>query len=137
MYYLDPLYGQKEISNKEFSLFQTKALTRLRDVSLSAVLPLALPSGMVASRFEHSVGVAFLTKKLCQKKPFSKIKDNLYLAALLHDIGSPPFSHLSDFSLHPPVSGGVPRPRSQGNDCLLGRENIVIPSDDGRGVAIY
>jgi len=96
MFYLDPLYGQLEISPLELSLFQTRALTRLRDVSLSAVPPLALASGMAASRFEHSVGVAFLAKKLTEKKEFSKMKNNLYLAALLHDVGSPPFSHLSE-----------------------------------------
>jgi len=96
MFYLDPLYGQLEISEKELALFQTKALTRLRDVSLSAVHPLISPFGMVGSRFEHSVGVGFLAKKLTQKKDFKKMAKNLYLAALLHDIGSPPFSHLTE-----------------------------------------
>ena len=96
MRYLDPLYGQLSFSDKEFLLFQTRALTRLRDVSLSAVPPFTWASGMIASRFEHSVGVAFLAKKLGLKPQFKPIKDNLYLAALLHDAGSPPFSHIAE-----------------------------------------
>lgn len=96
MHYLDPLYGQLKITQKELGLFQTPALTRLRDVSLSAVPPFLWPSGMIASRFEHSVGVAFLAKKLCQQKTLRPHAKNLYLAALLHDIGSPPFSHITE-----------------------------------------
>ncbi len=96
MYYLDPLYGQLDISNQEADLYKTKALTRLRDVSLSAVPPFTWPGGNIASRFEHSVGVAYLAKILTKKKDFEEIKDNLSLAALFHDVGSPPFSHTTE-----------------------------------------
>lgn len=96
MQYLDPLYGQFEISDEKLKLFQTEALTRIRDISLSAVPPLATASGMIGSRFEHSVGVGFLAEKLTEKKEFAEIGRNLYVACLLHDIGSPPFSHITE-----------------------------------------
>jgi len=96
MQYLDPLYGRFEISDETLKLFQTKALTRIRDISLSAVPPLATPSGMIGSRFEHSVGVSYLAEKLIAKKEFAEIGKNLYVAALMHDVGSPPFSHITE-----------------------------------------
>jgi hypothetical protein len=96
MYYLDPLYGQLDISKNEISLYQTEALARLRDVSLSAVPPFTWPAGNVASRFEHSVGVAFLAKKLCKKEDFKDYAEDLYFASLFHDVGSPPFSHITE-----------------------------------------
>jgi hypothetical protein len=99
MKYLDPLYGQFEIDEKTLRLFQTSALTRIRDISLSVVPPLSTPSGMITSRFEHSVGVAFLAAKLGQNPEFSDIARDLYLAGLYHDAGSPPFSHASEVFL--------------------------------------
>jgi len=96
MYYLDPLYGQLEFDDDLIKLFQTPALTRIRDISLSAVPPLATPSGMIGSRFEHSVGVAYLAQLLTQKKEFATQAKNLIVASLFHDTGSPPFSHITE-----------------------------------------
>ncbi|NMB57235.1 HD domain-containing protein [Candidatus Beckwithbacteria bacterium] len=96
MQYLDPLYGQLEIDEREWQLFQTQALTRIRDISLSAVPPVATASGMVGSRFEHSVGVAYLAKILTMQNDFKHLAADLYLASLFHDIGSPPFSHITE-----------------------------------------
>ncbi|NMC36530.1 HD domain-containing protein [Candidatus Beckwithbacteria bacterium] len=99
MLYLDPLYGRLEFSDKQLALFQTPALTRIRDVSLSAVPPLATASGMIGSRFEHSVGVAHLASLLATKSDFQVQATNLFVACLFHDIGSPPFSHISEILL--------------------------------------
>jgi len=96
MHYLDPLYGQLEFDTKMLKLFQTPALTRIRDISLSAVPPIATASGMIGSRFEHSVGVAHLAQILCLRPEFEHLTKNLIVAALFHDIGSPPFSHITE-----------------------------------------
>ncbi len=98
-YYLDPLYGPLDFDQHQLQLFQTKALTRLRDISLSVVPPIATPSGMITSRFEHSVGVGYLAKKLLDRGDLDHIGNNLYLAALFHDAGSPPFSHATELVL--------------------------------------
>lgn len=96
MRYLDPLYGQLEFSDSFVKLFQTPALTRIRDISLSAVPPIATPSGMIGSRFEHSVGVAYLAQILTAKPHFAQFRQNLIAASLFHDVGSPPFSHITE-----------------------------------------
>lgn len=97
--YIDPLYGKLAISQAEIDLFQTPELARLRDISLSAVPTIMLPWGKIASRFEHSVGVAYLSKLVAEKTGFSKINQDLIFAGLLHDVGSPPFSHLTEIFL--------------------------------------
>jgi len=100
-----PLYGDIEHSSPDFDLawdlFQTEALTRLRDISLSSTPSRFAAHGMAASRFEHSVGVAYLARCLCSRK--GHIRDEkavLMTAALCHDIGSPPFSHISEIFFH-------------------------------------
>ncbi len=97
--YIDPLYGKIPLSSLEEKLFQTEELARLRDISLSAVPTIMLPWGKIASRFEHSVGVAYLTKIVAEKDEFKTIATDLMFAGLLHDIGSPPFSHLTEIFL--------------------------------------
>src|SRR3990167_10460411 len=97
--YIDPLYGKLTISPAEAELFRTPELARLRDISLSAVPTIMLPWGKIASRFEHSVGVAHLAKLVAEKNEFVDIGPDLIFASLLHDIGSPPFSHLTEIFL--------------------------------------
>lgn len=98
------LYG--EINHKggmgrmAWNLYQSEAMTRLRDVSLSSVPSRFAPHGAAASRFEHSLGVGYLARKLCEwRKPLEEQQFTLLAAALLHDIGSPPFSHISELFL--------------------------------------
>jgi len=96
MRYLDPIYGQLEFDINYLKLFQTPALSRIRDISLSAVPPIATPSGMIGSRFEHSVGVAYLAILLTAKPDFALYSRDLIAASLFHDTGSPPFSHITE-----------------------------------------
>ncbi len=127
MLYQDPLYGQIQINEKQLKLFQTPALTRLRDVSLSAVPPLATPSGIIASRFEHSVGVSYLANLLTKQKHFAPISLDLYLAALFHDTGSPPFSHASEIFLTDLTS--------KSHEEFV--ENIIFNPENLRAIKLY
>ena len=92
----DRLYDKIPFTDADLKLFQTKEITRLRQVSLSAVPPWTIPIGSCSSRAEHSIGVMHLASIVGQKEEFREIAFNLKCAALAHDIGSPPFSHLSE-----------------------------------------
>lgn len=98
------LYGEIDHQGREgdfcWQLYQSDALTRLRDVSLSSTPSRFAPHGMAASRFEHSVGVGYLARKLTDwREPLKDHRFELLASALLHDIGSPPFSHISEIFL--------------------------------------
>lgn len=95
----DRLYGKIHLTDEEWTLLQTPPLTRLHHISLSSIPSWLTTAGVSASRFEHSVGVAYLAKQAISKNEFCDIKQDLIAAALLHDAGSPPFSHASEYFL--------------------------------------
>lgn len=92
----DRLYGRVNFTQEDLRLFQTRELARLRQVYLSAVPPWTIPAGTCATRFEHSLGVGHLARLVGRKREFREIARDLYFAALAHDLGSPPFSHVSE-----------------------------------------
>jgi len=93
----DRLYRKVDLTEGDIKLFQTRELTRLRHVSLSAIPTWTIPTGVCASKFEHSVGVAHLAKIVSRRPEFQEISKDLYFAALAHDLGTPPFSHASEY----------------------------------------
>lgn len=92
----DRLYQRVDLTEQDIRLFQSKELTRLRHVSLSAIPTWTIPTGVCASKFEHSVGVAHLAKIVSRRPEFQEVSRDLYFAALAHDLGTPPFSHVSE-----------------------------------------
>ena len=104
----DPIYGCIGLSHAEVQLLDTRAMQRLRRIRQMGFSSYVFPSGE-HSRFVHSLGVLCIMGKMC---------DNLYrkygnpavdgvefslndmqkvrIAALLHDVGHFPFSHLSE-----------------------------------------
>lgn len=94
--HLDRLYGPIDFTNDDLRLYQTVEMTRLRDLSLSATPPLITATGICATKFEHTIGVAHLARILEKKPEFSDYYHNIYFACLAHDLGTPPFSHLSE-----------------------------------------
>ncbi len=122
---LDPLHGDVKLSEVEKWIIQQPIFTRLRRVKQNTFLYYVFPSAN-HTRFEHSIGVMHLAGKIfdsCKenfatgkkKKEKYSIKgetsffdlnnlgdreevfyQELRLAALLHDIGHGPLSHLFD-----------------------------------------
>ncbi len=99
----DRLYGNIEVEEPAAKLLPCEKIARLCGVSLSAVpdafmVPVHF-SGM-ASRLEHSIGMAHLIEILCADRPeFMEQKNALIVSAICHDSGAPPFSHNTEHLL--------------------------------------
>lgn len=96
----DPIIGYIEVDKKAQILLSTCYLQRLRRLLHLSFVYLAYPSAM-HTRFEHSIGCYHYAQQILENKYFKerilpvdsfKVK----VAALLHDIGQGPFSHLFD-----------------------------------------
>ncbi|MCK4429043.1 MAG: HD domain-containing protein [Candidatus Aenigmarchaeota archaeon] len=92
----DILYGQIKIDEKYKSILNLKDIQRLKDISLSAVPSVYLPIKKMSDRFEHSLGVAHLAKISCENEKLKDYADAMIVASIFHDVGSSPFSHLSE-----------------------------------------
>ncbi|MBI2139183.1 HD domain-containing protein [Candidatus Woesearchaeota archaeon] len=94
----DPIHGYIYASELERRVIDTPVFQRLRRIRQLASAHLTYP-GAQHSRFEHSVGAMFLAGRAASvlsdkyglKAGFPR---ELRLAALLHDVGHGPFSHL-------------------------------------------
>jgi HD superfamily phosphohydrolase len=92
----DPVHDFLDFEKEEMKLIGTPLFQRLRGIRQLAMASLVYP-GAVHTRFEHSLGVCHVTGLLAGR--FGLARDELRLvrlAALLHDIGHGPFSHVSE-----------------------------------------
>ena len=96
----DPIHGFVEIRPDEGAVLDTIVMQRLRQVKQLALASLVYP-GAVHTRFDHSLGVLHVADKMCNVLGVSEVHHRriIRLAALLHDIGHGPFSHVSEHVL--------------------------------------
>ena len=99
----DPIHGLIELSRKELAIINTRAFQRLRRIRQLAMAFLVYP-GALHTRFDHSIGVMHIAGRICDRlkqcrEITSKERKRVRLAALLHDIGHGPFSHVSEHLL--------------------------------------
>ena len=95
---VDPIHDFITIDKNELNIIDTPVFQRLRRIRQLAGAHLVYP-GAQHSRFEHSLGTMHIANQaatILKEKKFLDSEDvtNLRLAALLHDIGHGPFSHL-------------------------------------------
>jgi len=92
----DPIHGFIQYDEKEERIINTKVFQRLRNIKQLALANYVYP-GALHTRFDHSLGVMHLAKKIAEKLDLKKNKIKIVsLAGLLHDIGHGPFSHVSE-----------------------------------------
>ncbi len=95
---VDPIHGFINVYSHETAIIDSPIFQRLRRIRQLAGAHLIYP-GAQHSRFEHSLGtmhVAGQAASILEEKGHldSATIENLRMAALLHDIGHGPFSHL-------------------------------------------
>lgn len=90
----DPLYGFINLSEREVQLISTPFFHRLTRIKQLAHTYLVYPSS-VHTRFEHSIGNLHIADRMCSVLNIKDRKREVTrIAALIHDIGHGPFSHL-------------------------------------------
>jgi len=96
----DSLYGEIELDAEIYDLMRCPLVQRLRYIRLSNIDSLSMPGIANISRYEHSIGVAYLASKV----GFSHLlprNDKLVIeaAGLIHDTAITPFGHLAEEAL--------------------------------------
>jgi HD superfamily phosphohydrolase len=104
----DPVHGLISFTPREWAVVDTAAFQRLRGVQQLALTHLVY-SGARHSRFEHCMGAAHVAGRLAtglrENQKVDLDVDRVRMAALVHDIGHGPFSHVSE-EVFEHLSGG-------------------------------
>ena len=99
----DPVHGYVYITEAEKPLIDSYPFQRLRRLRQLAGSEFVY-SGANHTRFEHSIGVMYLAGKLTENQNLSQLLSEeeiqiVRMAALLHDVGHGPFSHVFEHLL--------------------------------------
>ena len=99
----DPVHGYVYITEQEKKIIDTYPMQRLRRLRQLAGSEYVYP-GANHTRFEHSLGVMFLSGQVLENPNISKVVsdeevDMCRISALLHDCGHGPFSHVFEHLL--------------------------------------
>jgi len=92
----DPIHGYVRISQTERLIIDTEPVQRLKRIRQLAGSEFVYPAAN-HTRFEHVIGAMHLAGELAEALPIhlpQHQQEQLRLAALLHDIGHGPFSHV-------------------------------------------
>ncbi len=149
----DPIWGNIPITKEEHMVIQQDVFTRLKEIKQMGVAWIHY-TGAVHNRAQHSIGVMHLADMMLDmvmvagydpsdNVPLSSIinlqeRKLLRLAALLHDLGHPPLSHVLEECLrkYPELLAGIKDIRikrlietgryahESGTRCLIGETEI-------------
>jgi len=92
----DPIYGYIRLTETERNIIDTSPVQRLRRIRQLAGAEYVYPAAN-HTRFEHVLGAMYLAGVVAENLPVQLSYDErqkVRLAALLHDVGHAPFSHL-------------------------------------------
>src|ERR1700733_8491712 len=100
MFFRDVLYGKIEVPDYLMPFLWLPEFVRLRGVRLSNVDSIEFKDFNGPSRWEHAIGVLHLARTCALERRMTR-EDSLHLslAALLHDVATPPFAHTAEYVL--------------------------------------
>lgn len=108
----DPIHGFISLTEEEVTVVDSSVFQRLRGIKQLAMTDYVFP-GAVHTRFEHSLGTLHMANRILDrlaKNPVPPKVDEIRvvrLAALLHDVGHGPFSHVAENFFRFPVERDV------------------------------
>jgi len=111
----DVIWGTIPITEAERQIIQSPIFTRLLEVKQMGVMSVGFP-GAIHNRYQHSLGVMHVADQMLGMVKFvsadgtqmylgnlpdidQQVRQGLRIAALLHDIGHPPLSHVIEEAL--------------------------------------
>ncbi len=99
---VDSLHGDVHLREREWRILDTAAFQRLRRIKQLQMGQVTYPNA-THTRFAHSLGTLAIMGRILElfptkgpRKLGNQQRDNLRMAALLHDIGHYPYSHLME-----------------------------------------
>lgn len=119
----DPIYGYIRLTEVEKTIIDTLAVQRLRRIRQLAGAEYVYPAAN-HSRFEHVLGAMFLAGAVVDNLPVPmspEEKQKIRLAALLHDVGHAPFSHLFE----PLLLKYLDRNHEDMSTWIIGKSNLA------------
>lgn len=138
----DPIYGFIGLTQKEIEIINTPVFQRLRRIKQLGNTHLVYP-GASHTRFEHTLGVLHIAYRMAHNLNLDDedIK-NIRYAALLHDIGHGPLSHIFEDVLkifngkkvsHEDVTLKILKEDSVLDKVLGSKKDEIISVLDGKG----
>ena len=97
---VDSIHGDIHLNDQEWEIIDTPSFQRLRHLKQLAMAHLTYP-GATHTRFSHSLGTFAIMSRILKVPGVDATLDtenqeNLRMAALLHDIGHYPYSHMME-----------------------------------------
>ncbi|MHC1605706.1 MAG: HD domain-containing protein [Candidatus Methanofastidiosia archaeon] len=123
----DVVHGSIKLDGVVLNLAQTPELNRLHNIKQLGLVYLVFP-GAHHTRFEHSLGVSFIAKRIAEELKISEEEKRLVeVAGLLHDVGHGPYSHTLEYIFHDIL--GIDHMQIT-KDIITGDYNIIEPDEE-------
>jgi len=128
----DPVYGMVPLTSVEEEILRLPIMNRLKNIKQLGLAYLAF-SGANHTRFEHSVGTMHVASLMATALELNEQEiETVRIAALLHDVGHPPFSHSVEFACKLFSIHEIPDHKSATKEIIASNERLIEILDKRR-----